>query len=474
MSDVRPSSPPATPTTPTGSCLPAWTVERLLGKPPATWTTDDLVGLVKEQGIRNLSLMHIGGDGWLKTLDFIPRSESHLRDIIDGGERADGSSLFAGTAIRADASDVVLRPRRATAFFDPFAPLPTMALLCAHLGRDGNPLPQSPDTILRAAYERLEEATGIQLHALGEVEYFLGKRAGEIDNYGADDRGYHATAPFVFGEPLRRRAMTILGEIGVRVKYGHSEVGYIEARRGDDLIWEQHEIELSLRPLPDAAEGVLMTHWVLRQLAHAHGLHCSFAPIIRQGHAGSGLHFHFSPVREGRHLSTLDDDGTMPAETRWLIGGLARLGGALMAFGNRSADSFTRLKQGKEAPDAVTWGRFNRHALIRLPIQATTADGRKVTPPTVEFRLPDGSANAYLLLTGVAQAMMAGREMDDLDDLLAETQALPDQSGRPQATPVPQSMAEIGHELTHHRAALEAGEIFPPGMLEELIRQRRK
>ena len=250
--------------------------------------------------------------------------------------------------------------------------------------------------------------TGIELHALGEVEYFLGKRAEESDIYGADDRGYHATAPFVFGDRLRREAMTILGSIGVPVKYGHSEVGYIEASAVDDHIWEQHEIELLLRPLPDAAEGVVMTHWVLRQLAHRSGMECSFAPIIRRGHAGSGLHFHFSPVRNGEHLPTMIDDvGSIGEEAGWLIGGLAHMGGALMAFGNRSADSFTRLTQGKEAPNTVTWGRFNRHALIRLPIQATTADGRAVTPPTVEFRLPDGSANTYLLLTGVVTVILA-------------------------------------------------------------------
>jgi glutamine synthetase len=453
------------------SHLPAWTVERLLGKRPPSWTTDDLVALAKDQGVRMVSLMHMGGDGWLKTLDFIPRSESHLRDIIDGGERADGSSLFAGTAIRAAASDVVLRPRRATAFFDPFAPEPTLALLCAHVGRDGQPLPQSPDTILRRACARLEEAAGVQLHALGEVEYFLGKRAEANDTYGADDRGYHATAPFVFGERLRRQAMMLLGEIGVPVKYAHSEVGYVEASHVDGLIWEQHEIELSLRPLPDAAEGVVMTHWVLRRLAWRAGMQISFEPIVRKGHAGSGLHFHFSPVKNDEHLTTLDDDGTMSDEARWLIGGLARVGGALMAFGNRSSDSFTRLTQGKEAPKTVTWGRFNRHALIRLPIQATTADGRTVTPPTIEFRLPDGSANAYLLLTGVAQAMMAARAMPDLDALLERTKAPTDRTQRSSATPVPQSMAEIGRELAEHREILEAGEVFPEGMISALVEQ---
>ena len=101
------------------------------------------------------------------------------------------------------------------AFIDPFASLPTLVLMCGHAGRDGTPLPQSPDTILRRACDLLREETGIELWALGEVEYYLGKRWDETDIYGADDRGYHATSPFVFGQGLRRQALGILADIGV-------------------------------------------------------------------------------------------------------------------------------------------------------------------------------------------------------------------------------------------------------------------
>ena len=252
--------------------LPARRLERVFGRSAADWTVDDLVGLVKAQSIRIVSLMHVGSDGWLKTLDFVPRSESHLRDVIEGGERADGSSIFAGTGIRAGASDILLRPRVASAFLDPFSKVPALVLLCSHAGRDGRPLPESPDTIVRAAFARVRAELGVELQALGEVEYFLAKRTSEEDFYGADDRGYHASSPFVFGERLRRTALAVLADIGVPIKYGHSEVGYIPATESDDSIWEQHEIEMALSPLPDAAEGVVLTQWVLRNLAHQSGM----------------------------------------------------------------------------------------------------------------------------------------------------------------------------------------------------------
>ncbi|NIN72211.1 MAG: glutamine synthetase [Gemmatimonadetes bacterium] len=442
---------------------------RELGKPRSEWTVDDLIDLVSSREIRIVSLMHVGGDGCLKTLDFVPKSVAHLRDIIEAGERADGSSLFAGMGIPTGASDIVLRPRVERAFLDPFAPIPTLVLMCGHASRDGSPLPQSPDTILRRACDHLLEEIGVELWALGEVEYFLGKRWDETDIYGADDRGYHAASPFVFGEGLRRRALATLAEIGVPIKYGHSEVGYIEAKETEGVIWEQHEIELALSPLPDAADGILLSQWVLRNLAYQIGMRCSTDPMMLEGHAGNGLHIHFAPMKNGLPMAIKDGDGNLSESAAWLIGGLVQLGEALMAFGNRVEESFARLVQGKEAPDAIVWGEFDRNALLRLPIVATDADGRVVTPPTIEFRLADGSALPHLLLAGAALAMIRGRDTADLDGLLQRTVSGGAAGVSAAAAKVPRNFAEVADALARERATFESGGAFPVGMIDRVI-----
>lgn len=457
------------PTTDRGAnaTLPAARLERAMGKAAPDWTVDDLIALFLEQRLQLVSLMHVGGDGWPKVLDFVPRDLHHLRDVLEGGERADGSSLFRGMGIRTESSDILLRPRVSTAFLDPFAHRPTLVLLCGHAGRDGRPLPESPDTIVRAAFERVQREAGVTLHALGEVELFLGKRSTEADAYGAADRGYHAAAPFVFGEGLRREALVLLAEMGIPVKYGHSEVGYVEATEGAGSepgavgrIFEQHEIELALSPLPAAADAVTLTQWMLRNLAHRYDMVASFDPIVVPGHAGSGMHFHFSPVVDGEPRGGRDAAGRLHDPARWLIGGLVQLGGALMAFGNRHEGSFVRLTQGKEAPNTVCWGDCDRRALVRLPLVPTRASGGAVTVPTVEFRLPDGSTHPHLLLAGVAQAMLHGRQTPDLDALLASTQ-----SGGAGA-PVPRSFAEVRAALATHAAVLAEGGVFPAHVLE--------
>jgi len=255
----------------------------------------------------------------------------------------------------------------------------------------------------------------------------------------------------------------------VPIKYSHSEVGYIEAGDEDGTIWEQHEIELALQPLPRAAEAVALTMWVLRNLAHKKGMRCSFDPLVRAGHAGSGMHFHMSPVIDGKHRGGMVKENTLDEPAKWLITGLSHLGGALMAFGNRDASSFVRLNQGKEAPNKVTWGQFNRKALIRLPIVAEDENGRQISPPTVEFRLPDGSAHPHLLLAGIAQGMVAGYGLDDLDGRLAKTAAEAAEKNPDELVKVPRGFDEVATELEKYRDLLEAGSVFPTHVIDRMI-----
>ncbi len=447
---------------------PAQTLVRHLGRPASQWTVDDLASFVEERGIRVVSLMHVGGDGWLKTLDFVPRDSSHLADVLEGGERADGSALFGDLGIPVGASDIVLRPRLSTAFLDPFSSEPTLALLCGHYDRQGAPLAESPDTLVRAAYRRMIEKTGIELHALAEIEYFLGHRSDLAEAYGANERGYHASSPFVFGEALRREAVVRLAEMGVPVKYGHAEVGYVEADAADPRVWEQHEIELWLQPLPEAADAAILTQWVLRNLAIRNGMLCSFAPMARKGHAGSGMHFHFAPLSGGAYVPHTGPQGQLTPEAKWLIAGFVELGAALMAFGNRSRDSFVRLSQGKEAPTMITWGRYNRRALVRLPIVPKNASGRPTSPETIEFRLPDGSAHPHLLLAGVAQALVAGKATPDLDGLLARTTITVEGQAATENR-VPLTFIEVADALSARRAVLEDGGVFNANLIDRVI-----
>jgi glutamine synthetase len=190
--------------------------------------------------------------------------------------------------------------------------------------------------------------------------------------------------------------------------------------------------------------------------------------MARKGHAGGGMHFHFAPRRGDTYLDHTAADGSLHQEAKWLIGGLVSYGAAMMAFGNRSRDSFVRLSQGKEAPSAVTWGRYNRKALVRIPIIPTDAEGRPTSPGTIEFRLPDGSAHPHLLLAGIAQAFVEGGRMAGLDERLART-AVTAQGQAAAENRVPLTFPEIADALSGCRPVLEAGGVFTPNMMDRII-----
>lgn len=434
------------------------------------WTVEDLARFVTEQGIVAVALMHVAGDGRLRSLDFVPRSEQHLRDILCGGERSDASSLFPDRDIGSGGSDLLLRPRIDTAFLDPFAHDPTLAVLCGHSTGDGRPLAESPDTIVRAAADRVREVAGIDLWAHGEVEFFLGGPTFDGGEARDDDSGYQMVAPFVFGEGVRRYAQGLLTGMGVPVKYAHSEVGFVPGETLEGPTWEQHEVELALAPLPQAADAVVLTQWVVRRVATDAGLAISFDPVVAGGHAGNGLHFHFSPVRDGDHLPCLSEDGSLSREAGWIVGGLMLMAGALMAFGNRTRGSFDRLLGGREVPVAVGWGVSDRRALVRVPIQPSTPDGRRTSAPTIELRLPDGSAQPHLLLGAAAAAMVAGRRTEGLAAILAATR-----SDAPEPGPfrIPMSPRGVAEALEASRATLVADGIFPAELVDRVAASLR-
>ena len=94
-------------------------VVAFLKKLPHEFTKQDIIRFIEENGIEMVNFMYPGGDGKLKTLNFVISDRAYLNTILTCGERVDGSSLFS--FIEASASDLYVLPRFSTAFVDPFA-----------------------------------------------------------------------------------------------------------------------------------------------------------------------------------------------------------------------------------------------------------------------------------------------------------------------------------------------------------------
>ena len=392
-------------------------VAQFLDKEPADFSREDIITYVKGNGIRMLNFNYTAGDGRLKTLSFSIRDEKHLRRLLDQGERVDGSSLFRH--IDTGNSDLYVIPRFRSAFLNPFTNLPTLNLMCSYFDGKGDSPDVAPENIVRKSHAEFKKATGMELHTLGELEFYMFLKPGLQEIFpSTPQRNYHESEPFAKCKALNEDALYTLAATGIRVKYGHSEVGAIPLPDGTRT--EQYEIELDLEPLEDMADHLVIAKWILRNVAAKHGLDLSFAPKLAVGHAGSGLHIHMAAVKNGKN-QFLDEREELSLTARKMIGGMIRLAPSLTAFGNTVPTSYLRLVPRQEAPTNVCWGDKNRSVLIRVPLGwrnvgdlsekvnrkeqgRTPHEGRQ----TVELRSPDGSANAHLLLAGIGVAARHG------------------------------------------------------------------
>ena len=123
---------------------------KYLNKPAEDFTKADLIKYIEDNKIEMVNFRYVGGDGRLKTLNFVIHNKTHLENILTSGERVDGSSLFSH--IEAGSSDLYVIPRYKTAFLNPFTSIPTLDILCSFYNKDGMPLASSPQYILRKAH----------------------------------------------------------------------------------------------------------------------------------------------------------------------------------------------------------------------------------------------------------------------------------------------------------------------------------
>ena len=460
-------------------------LEAHLGKDSHEFTKEDIKQAISDLNIRMVNFMYPAGDGRLKTLNFMLHTPDYLETILTSGERVDGSSLFS--FIAAASSDLYVMPRFSTAFIDPFSEIPTLCMLCSFFDRDGNPLASSPEYTLHKAMDAFKKVTGMDFHAMGELEYYVIREDEGV--FPADDQhGYHESSPFSKGNDFRMRSMQLIAECGGKIKYGHSEVGnFIENGR----CYEQNEIEFLPVPANECAEQLLIAKWVIRSLAYEEGLDVTFAPKITVGKAGSGMHIHMRIMKDGKNMML--EGGKLSKDARRAIAGMMDLAESITAFGNKNPTSYFRLVPHQEAPTNVCWGMSNRSVLVRVPLGWTSGEdmchkANDIEPltardysikQTVEMRSPDASADIYQLLAGLCVACRHGFEMENAEAEAERTFAEGDihdtKNAERYATlaQLPDSCAASADCLERQRKVYEEHGVFSPAMIDGIIKQLR-
>lgn len=457
-------------------------VVEFLQKQPKDFTKSDIVRYIAENGIKMLKLMYPAEDNRLKSLNFVINSEEYLDSILTFGERVDGSSLFP-SFIEAGNSDLYVIPRFSTAFRDPFEEIPTLTLLSSFFDKEGNPSQSSPEYALRKACEEFEKTTGMEFHAMGELEYYvISDDTGLF--HASDQKGYHESAPFAKFNAFRTECMYMIAQCGGQIKYGHNEVGNFTL---DEKIYEQNEIEFLPIPAMQAADNLMIAKWVIRTLASRKGYDVTFAPKITAGKAGSGLHIHFKIMKEGENMMTVD--GRLSDVAKKAIAGILDNADAITAMGNKVPTSYFRLVPHQEAPTSICWGDRNRSVLIRVPlgwtgekdmcsqVNPSEPSDRRDTPQkqTVELRSADCSADIYQLLAAMVVAARTGFEMEDAlrkaEEMYVSVNIHNEENQEKLASlkSLPDSCVASAECLREKRGVFENKDVFSPRLIDGII-----
>ena len=454
---------------------------RRLGKPPEQWQRSDLVELCLADGIQVVNFRYTSFDGKLRELRLPVNDRAYLERILAGGERVDGSSLFPGLFPTGE-SDLYAVPVYRWAFLNPFTE-DELDIVCRFVDHRGRPCLGTPDNVVVTAAERLRSKTGLELEALAELEFYLVLERSDDRFTGKSQRNYHQSAPYLHGHAVADEILRVASAVSGKVKYCHSEVGYIDRLESEEAELdgrrvEQYELEFDLMPVEDLACWLAVTRWLVRVIADRHGASVTFVPKLDQGMAGSGLHLHLALQRSGQSIMR-DADGELSGESLRMIGGLLEKAAPLTAFGNTVAASYLRLVPGQEAPTSVCWGERNRTSLIRVPLDFAT-EGRldKVTNPTeggiypeniarttVEYRSPDGSAFSQLLLAAVTLCVEEGLSSTESEALARQLEVSDGSTDTPEAgrplDQLPACAVAAAGSLGEHREFFEERGVSP-------------
>ncbi len=458
----------------------------ILDKPPAEFQRSDLLRIIEEKQIERITFHYSALDGRLKELRLPVSGRKRAERILAEGERVDGSSLFTGM-VDASLSDVYVVPEYRTAFFNPFD-RGSLDFICRYITQDGERAPFAPDNILAKAHGLFKAHTGMELHALGELEFYLISDKGPYLFPREAQKGYHESSPFLKSGEILTEIVRHITQITEAVKYAHSEVGFIdkvesEREEINGKQAEQMEIEYLPRSVEEMADAMVIGRWVIRNVAARHGCVATFTPKLVQGGAGNGLHIHLQLMKDRANVME-GADGRLSDEAVRLVGGLCEYADSLLAFGNTVASSYMRLVPHQEAPTNIFWSGLNRAALIRVPLawSEVTDIAKRINPQeesdaqefekskTVELRSADGSAQTHLFLAGITMAADWGLRnpgaQKKAEALYVSGRSRPDKKLWDSFASLPSSCLESSQVLEEKRGLYEREGVFPPAVID--------
>jgi len=383
---------------------------------------------------------------------------------------------------------MLMVPDPSTAIIDPFRKYRTLSLTCNIIDPiTKEPYTRDPRFIAQKAVQYMKSAgIGDTAYFGPEAEfflfdsvsfdqnahsgyYFVDSREG-IWNSGAEGpnlghrprhkEGYFPVAPTDQFEDIRTEMVKVMQDCGIHIEAQHHEV----ATGG------QGEIDMRFAPLVEQGDKVMLFKYIVRNVAHAHGLSATFMPKPLFGDNGTGMHVHQSIWKDGKPLFAGNEYAGLSEMAMHYMGGVMKHAKALAALTNPTTNSYKRLVPGFEAPVNLAYSARNRSASLRIPMYSPSPNAKRV-----EVRFPDPSCNPYLAFAGMLMAGLDGIEnkIDPGEPMDKDLYELPPEelANIPQ---MPGALDEALDELEADHAFLLKGNVFTEDAILKWIEYKRE
>ena len=403
---------------------------------------DFVLRTIEERGVKFVRLWFTDVAGTLKSVAIAP---AEVEGAFAEGLGFDGSAIEGLS--RSYEADMLAQPDPSTLQILPWRGEidPPARMFCDILTPDGPPAAADPRNVLRRALAKANDL-GFSFYIHPEIEFYLLKSSqiGPEGPVPVDKAGYFDNVPGGTAHDFRRRAVSMLEQLGISVEFSHHEGGP-----------GQNEIDLRYADALTMADNIMTFRTVIKEVAIEQGVYATFMPKPFTEHPGSGMHTHMS-LFEGDTNAFYDASGQyhLSKVGRQFIAGLLRHAPEITAVTNQYVNSYKRLWGGGEAPSFVCWGHNNRSALIRVPLYKPD----KGQSSRIEYRAIDSAANPYLAYALLLAAGLKGIENEY--ELPAETEDnvwdLTDSERRAMGIqPLPQSLDHAIRKLEESELAAE-------------------
>ena len=352
-------------------------------------TLDIAIYELEKRGVEFVDVLFTSISGRTHMLS-IPVSE--VEDAVKGGVGFDGSSVgFIGV----EESDLLLKPDPSTLrVVEKNSPSgKPMAIMIGNIFRGESRYELDPRYILEKKLRELEDTISGAVYMIApEIEFWLFIEKGD-DVVFQDRASYMYPPPSDRGYDIRIQIARTLTEAGIKPVKIHHEVPPAK-----------HEVDFQFSDALHTADNTIIYKYLVRRVAASKGLIASFMPKPFHGTYGAGMHTHQSlyNVIVGENLFHGSEIYGLSKIALYFIGGLLKYAKAITLATNPTVNSYKRLVPGWEAPVYISWARYNRSALIRVPMASSPRAKR------IEYRATDGSTNPYLAYSAMLHSGLVG------------------------------------------------------------------